>query len=143
MIYKPCLVCGKNVKIGLNSPNECAICEDCKNVILKMKKKFKNNTIDDIPREYIIKFINDKNEVSYLTNVPHSAKYISPMEIANRMKFVSDEKVAHKYTRTRVRKICESIDELQKKGLCTFIVRAEGIKDGKVMMFKDYNKKGE
>lgn len=146
-MFKPCFICGYDVEIEFDLPNECVICEDCKSVILEMKnkawRKTQNSTNNETPREYIIKFTDDEGKISYLAGVPHLTKYISPREIADKIKFVFNESIAHRYNRTRVRKICESIAELQKMGLYTSIIKAEGIKDGKVISFYNYKKENE
>lgn len=145
MIYKPCLICGEEVKIGLNSQNDCDICEDCRSVFLEMKKRFKQSEESKAlaSRECIIKFTDDDGKVFYMGNTPNAPKYISADELKNHISFTSNMNKAHKYTKTRADKICRCMYELQNMDLYTFIVKAEVIRDGKTITFRDYNKKGE
>lgn len=142
MIYKTCLMCGEEVKIELDLLNECAICKDCRTVFLEMKKRFKQSEESKAlsPRECIIKFTDDDGNVFYMGNTSNTPKYISADELKNHISFTSNMNKAHKYTKTRADKICRCIYELQNMDLYTFIVKAEVIRDGKTIIFREYKK---
>lgn len=131
----PCLVCGEPVEWRINK-SEYAICDKCKAAILEMRKQMN----DPAPRTCIIRMTDKAGSVSYISQAPKTmyAKYFR-----KELKFSCRQAEAHLFTRTRADKICRVIYELRQEGKFEHFVKAEILKDNKVIGTKNYVKENE
>ena len=146
MIYNtiPCLVCGEDVH---NVPTNCVICDKCKSVILKMRRKEEYN----VPKTYMVRFIDESGNISYVTRSP---KMVTPNSIESKIKVLKEDAVANLYhfspdkekaqffTRTQANKLGKSFYLLQQNGYYKQFVSVEIVKDNEVTFHWDFEKGG-
>ena len=127
-----CLVCGENVEIEIVGPKY-AICDKCKAAILEMRKQMN----DPVPKTCIIRMIDKVGSISYISQAP---KTIHPKYFRKGLVFTYRQAEAHLFTRTRADKICKGFYEEQQNGRFNQFVKAEILKDNKVIGFREYGK---
>lgn len=136
----PCLVCGEEVKIGINTPGV-AICDGCKAAVLEMRRQMSC----PVPKTCIIRFTDKNGSISYLTESPKSItpKLIKEKFFRKAFKFGYRQDAAQLFTRTKADKICKCFYELQKNGYFIQFVRADVLKGNDIIFFHNYQIVGD
>lgn len=142
---KPCMICGEDVEVGINS-SDTVICNKCIAAVLKVRKQMEFNST---PKTYIVRFIDKDGNNVYISKSP---KHITENNIKSQIKILKEEFIEHTYqfdsdkdkakffTRTQANKLCINFPLLQKHGHFNQFVKGEVIKDNQVSFYWDFEK---
>lgn len=142
---KPCIVCGEDVEVGINS-SDTVICNKCIAAVLKVRKQMEFNST---PKTYIVRFIDKNGNRLYVTKSP---KHITVSNIKSQVRILKEEFIGQLYrfdcdkdkakffTRTQADILCKNFHLLQEHGLFNEFVKGEVVKDNKVSFYWDFEK---